>query len=197
MTKSIASDLLTALNEPSCEPFYALEVLFDDADGTRYDQAGYTGARAVRLWTGHGDRTIDGETYIGSGDVMQISGLEEVSDLSAQGASVTLSGIPSSIMSLALTEPYQGRFARIILGERSVSTFMVPFSGICDEMPIAHSPDSVRITLTIESKLIKLQQSNIRRYTSANHKLRHPNDTFFDWVTSLADKEVVWGRNVS
>lgn len=197
MTKAIDSGLLAALTSPTCQPYYAVEALFDDADGDRYDEAGYTGDRAIRLWTGLGERTITGKTYVGGGGVLQISGLEEAADLSAKGASVTLSGISPSIMSLALSEPYQGRFVRILLGEASQSSTMEVFSGLIDKMDIAHSSESVTITLTIESKLVTLQRSNIRRYTSANHKLRHPTDTFFDAVSSLADKEIVWGREVS
>lgn len=221
MSRSIPAELLTALTQGAIEPYYAVELLFD--------------AGAVRLWTGYGDKVIDGETYIGSGSLLQISGLEEVADLSAKGASITLSGISSSIMSLALQEPYQGRTGRILFGARNVADFVQPnqtyivnslnpelvldfveeyyssennaipaytdfievFSGLIDEMPINDDATSVTIGLTIESKLITLQRNNVRRYTSANHKLRHPTDTFFDWVTQLADMEIVWGRTIA
>jgi hypothetical protein len=197
MTKAIDSGLLAALTSPTCQPYYAVEALFDDIDGDRYDEAGYTGNRAVRLWTGIGNRSIGGATYIGSGDILQISGLEEAADLSAKGASVTLSGISPSIMSLALGEPYQGRFVRILLGEASQSAYLEVFSGLIDKMDISHSGESVTIGLAVESKLVTLQRSNVRRYTSANHKLRYQTDTFFDTVSSLVDKEIVWGREVS
>lgn len=183
MSRSISAELLTALTQGAIEPYYAVELLFD--------------AGAVRLWTGYGDKVIDGETYIGSGALLQISGLEEVADLSAKGASITLSGISSSIMSLALQEPYQGRTGRILFGARDVSGFIEVFSGLIDEMPINDDATSVTIGLTIESKHITLQRNNVRRYTSANHKLRHPTDTFFDWVTQLADMEIVWGRTIA
>lgn len=196
MTRSVPSDLLTALTQDVIEPFYAVEFLFDDEDGTSSTEAGYVGDRAIRLWTGYGDRTIGSDTYLGTAGLLNISGLEEVADLSAKGASVTLSGISSGIMSLALQEPYQGRQATIIFGERSVSSTITSFSGLIDEMPIRDGGESVTINLTIESKYITLQRSNVRRYTSANHKLRHPADTFFDWVTQLADAEIVWGRKI-
>jgi hypothetical protein len=190
MTKALTTALVNALTADGAQPFYAVEMLFD--------------AGAVRLWTGIGDRTIDGQTYTGSGSLLAISDLEEAADLSAKGATVTLSGISASIVSLALTEPYQGRRARILLGEASLdasldassTNFAEVFSGYMDVMNITHSGESVRIQLTIESKLIALQRPNVRRYTAENHKLRHPNDTFFDWVASLQDKEIAWGRKV-
>lgn len=197
MSRSIPAELLTALTQDAIEPYYAVELLFDDEDGTSSSEAGYASNRAIRLWTGFGDRTIGGNTYVGTGSLLQISGLEEVADLSAKGASVTLSGISSSIMSLALQEPYQGRAANILMGEASVASTITTFGGIIDEMPINDDATSVTINLTIESKMISLQRNNVRRYTSANHKLRHPTDTFFDWVTQLADMEIVWGRTIA
>lgn len=197
MSRSIPAELLAALTQDAIEPYYAVELLFDDEDGTSSSEAGYAGNRAIRLWTGFGDRTIGGNTYVGTGSLLQISGLEEVADLSAKGASVTLSGISSSIMSLALQEPYQGRAANILMGEASVASAITTFGGIIDEMPINDDATSVTINLTIESKMISLQRNNVRRYTSANHNLRHPGDTFFDWVPQLADMEIVWGRKIA
>lgn len=193
MTRAIPAALLTALTQEAIEPFYAIEMLFDDTDGTSYNEAGYQGNRALRLWTGYGDRTISSATYIGAGEVINISGLEETSDLSAKGATVTFNGIDTDIMTLALSEPYQSRKARILFGEASVSDTIEVFSGLMDVMSIEHSGDTVNISMAIESKLITLQRANIRRYTSENHKLRHPGDTFFDFVSDLQDKSIQWG----
>lgn len=180
MSRSIPSAIVTALAQEQVTPFYAVEMNFDSG--------------SIRLWTGYGERTIDGQTYIGTGTLLDISGVEEVSDLSAKGVTVTLSGIPSSVISLALQESYQGRTARVLFGVADVADHVEVFSGLMDVMTIQDSGDSVTVQLTIESKLVTLQRANVRRYTSANHKLRHPNDTFFDFVTDIADKELVWGR---
>jgi len=54
--------------------------------------------------------------YTGAGQLMSISGLTEVSDLSAQSATLTFSGIPSDVIGLALREPYQRRECKIYFG---------------------------------------------------------------------------------
>jgi len=56
------------------------------------------------------------KVYTGAGQLMAISGLTEVSDLSAQSANLTFSGIPSDIVGLALREPYQRRECKIYFG---------------------------------------------------------------------------------
>lgn len=181
MSRTIPAAIVSALALPEVSPFYAVEMNFDGG--------------SVRLWTGYGDRTIDGETYLGTGNLLDISGIEEIGDLGAKGASISLSGIDASIISLALSEPYQGRTARVLFGVVDVDDFVEVFAGLMDVMTIQHSGASVTVQLTIESKLVRLQSANIRRYTQANHTLRHPNDDFFSNVTDIADKELLWGRN--
>ena len=116
MSRGSSSALLTALSADTIEPFFAVEALFDDDDDTRYNQNGYSGENAIRLWTGHGDKTIASNTYTGSGDLISIDGIEEVNDLSAKSLTVVVSGIDSTIISLALDEPYQRRLCRVYFG---------------------------------------------------------------------------------
>lgn len=193
--RNVPTDLITALNQSTCSPYYAVEFLTDDNDNTRWDQVGYTGENALRFWTGIGSRTINSETYQGAGGLLAINGLRESAELRANGATITLSGIDTSIMSLVLQEPYQGRRVNVYLGGDGVTSTVRVFAGIADTMPIKHSAESVQISLTVEHKIVGLQKANVRRYTSENHKLRHPTDTAFDWVISLQDKEIAWGRN--
>ena len=62
-------------------------------------------------------------------------------------------------------------------------------------MSIEDGGETSTITLTVESKLVALERGSNRRYTHENHIARHPNDTFFSYVTALQDKEIVWGRH--
>ncbi len=180
MSRTLPAGMIAALSGESITIFYAVELMFDSG--------------AMRIWTGYGDKTINGETYVGGGGLLNIEGITEVADLTAAGITVSLVGIPATMLSLALTEPYQGREARIYFGVEGVTDALEIFSGLMDVMTIEHSGESVRVSMAIESKLVTLQRPNVRRYTSANHKLRYPTDTFFDYVTDLQDKEVVWGR---
>lgn len=180
MARTLPAGMATALAQGSVTLFYAVEMLFDN--GT------------IRLWTGYGDKTINSQTYTGAGTLLNIDGIAEVADLNASGITISLSGISSSVISLALQENYQGRVAKVYFGVEGVSGVVEVFSGFMDVMTIQHSGDKMNVTLSIESKLVTLQRPNIRRYTSGNHKLRNPGDTFFDYVAKLQDKEVVWGR---
>lgn len=180
MARTIPSSFLTALGQKEVVPFYAVEMLFDSG--------------AVRFWTGYGDRTIQAETYIGAGSLLSISGLEEVSDLSAKSATLTLSGVPSEIVSLALQEPYQRRKCRILFGLTNDTNALELFSGVMSQMDIEDTAETAVISLTVESKLVELEKSRPRRYTHESQQARFPGDTFFSYVADLQDRQVVWGR---
>ena len=59
-------------------------------------------------------------------------------------------------------------------------------------MVIEDSPESGSITVTVDSKLVELEKASNYRYTSESHKARHPNDTFFDFVAAIQDKQIVF-----
>ena len=176
MSRTVPSAILTALAQPEVEPFYAVEIDLDSGP--------------LRLWTGYGERTIEGNVYTGGGNLIGISGLEEVADLSAKEVTLTLAGVPSTAISLALTEPYQRRKVRILWGVRGEDAYVEVFSGSLNQMVIEDSPDSGTISVTVDSRLVELERSSNRRYTSESHKTRYPNDTFFDFVAAIQDKQI-------
>lgn len=183
-TRNITSALATALSADEIAPFFALDLEFSSGE--------------LNLWTGYGDVTINGKTYNGAGNMLSISDIEETSDIKAAGATLQLSGIPSSILSLALNEPYQGRICTVYFGVTSDTTEMTEiFSGYMDQMNIAESGETSTIELTVENKLVDLEKVKSIRYTSAYQKSKYPNDKGLDFVEDLQDKNLVWGRSSS
>ena len=194
MSRTIDSGLLTALTGNSVEPYYAVELMFDTKSITGVD-GNPVNVGPLRLWTGLGNRTIGGETYTGTGSLLNIAAAEEVGDLSAKGMVLTLTGLASSIISIALQEPYQRRIAKVYLGEQSVTPVVEIFSGFMDTMQISDEPETSTIVLTIESKLVELERSRNWRYTDESHKARYSGDSFFSFVQSIQDQQVAWGRS--
>ena len=197
MSRTIDSGLLAALTGNAVEPFYAVELLFDvktttDVNGDPIDIG------PMRMWTGLGNRTINvrgtDQVFAGTGALLNIAAAEEVGDLSAKAMTISLTGLDSSIISLAMQEPYQRRKARVYMGEKSVSSVVEIFSGQMDTMQITDEPDMSTVVMTIESKLVELERSRNWRYNDESHKARHSDDTFFSYVQSIQDQQVAWGR---
>jgi hypothetical protein len=63
-----------------------------------------------------------------------------------------------------------------------------------DVMGIEDSGDTANINVTAESRLIDLERSRERRYTSEDQKINYPNDKGLEFIADLQDKELVWGR---
>lgn len=197
MSRAIPSSLLSALIGDSIQPYFAVELMFDTRTTTDIN-ANNIEVGPLRMWTGLGDRTItvqgSSQVFTGTGSLLTIGDLEEVGDLASKSVELTLSGIPTSIVSLALQEPYQRRVMRLYLGEQSDSSVVEIFSGKMDKMTIVDEAESSTINLTVESKLIELERPSGWRYTNENHQSRYDKDTFFSYVQSLQDQTLVWGK---
>lgn len=182
-SRDITAVVENALVQDLIRPFFAVELNFDTSP--------------VRLWTGTGNATIDGETYVGTGSLLNISSVEETAELAVRGATLTLTGVPSELISLALSETYQGRTCRIFFGVVDGSTYSnltEVFSGYMDQMNIEEGPDFGTIELAVENKLIDLERARVRRFSSGYQKAIYPNDKGFDFVEDLQDKQITWGK---
>jgi len=169
-----------------------------------FSDASFTGFLAVelkftsgtlRLWNGYGDLTVDGQTYTGGGNLINVSAIEERAEIGAKGVSMTLSGVSSSILATALTENYQYKEANIFIGtiaNGTVSSYKV-FSGRMDVMTINEEGETCAISLTAESRLIDLERSRVRRWTSEDQKQIDSTDKAFEFINSLQEAAIKWG----
>jgi len=180
-------------------PFFAIEIYFKEGELTFGDETISGGP--LYFWTGLGEITIGGITYTGAGQFLQISEVTDTADLRAAGATVTMSGLPVEIISLALQQPYQGRLCKIkfgmmnanrnntvdeegtiiVLEDRSAldnsegdPAILIPlFTGYMDQMNISENPDSATVVLSLENKLIDLEVQKAERYTSEFQKKKY------------------------
>lgn len=184
MSRDITTQVSNALDDSVITPFFAVDL--DLSSGPLY------------VWSGYGDLVIGSKTYLGAGQLLNISSVSETTEMEAKGASITMSGIPSSFLSLALQEPYQGRECRIYFGvTSSPSDYVEVFSGELDQMNIEDGPDTSAISVTAENVLIKLERPVVRRFSDQDQKSRFPSDRGLEYVATLQDKDILWGRTAS
>lgn len=184
MSRDVTISVLNALDDAVVYPFFAIDI--DFSSGPLY------------VWSGYGDLTIGAKTYLGAGQLMTLSSVEETTEMEAKGATVTMSGIPSSFLALALTEAYQGRECRIYFGMTSApSDYVEVFSGELDQMNISEEANTCTIAVTVENVLIRLERPVVRRLTNEDQKSRFPSDVGLEYVAALQDKEIFWGRTTA
>tara|TARA_R110000744_G_scaffold311151_1_gene418748 strand:- start:20 stop:577 length:558 start_codon:yes stop_codon:yes gene_type:complete len=185
MSRSVTTAFNNQILANELTPFVAVSLAF--SDGTFYS------------WTGYRNISFGGNTYIGSGDIINIGPIQETGEIKANGVQITLSGLPSDLISAALTDPYQGRTAKIFFGVLDANGGVVAdpymtFKGKMDLMTIEDGGDSATIAVTAESRLIDLDRSRERRFTSEDQKIDFPNDKGLEFITSLQEKAIVWGN---
>lgn len=155
---------------------------------------------AVRVWNGQGDLSWNSQTWRGLGEFGSVSPIEEGVDLSARSVTFQLRGIPSDLLTAAMTDHYQGREASLWLAALTDAGAIVAdpfkiFSGRMDVMEVIDDGRTGAITLTGESRLIDLQRSRERRYTDEDQQFAYPGDRGCEYVAGLQNKQLPWGGN--
>ena len=181
MPRTMSSLMQAAAAASVVEPFFAIEL--------------YLPTQTLRMWTGNYTITISGNAYIGAGDVISVSEIQETGDIQAAGATIGINGIPTSYLSMALTSQYQGRSCKIFFGVVSSPADMVEvFSGEIDTMDIDEKGDTCTIVVTFENVLVLLERPVVRRFTHEDQQTRYPGDLGLKFVATLQDKEIFFGR---
>lgn len=219
MSRDLTTEFVGGLQQNVVYPFFAVEMMFDVRSGTDVN-GNPIEYGPLYFWTGYGELDLGGKTYLGAGSLVNISSVEETTEIEAKGAVVTMSGIPSAFLSQALKEPYQGRECKIYFGlwiKDSLITTEASdtitaenlfefvsgndtkylaeiFSGELDQMNISEEGHTAVVSVTAENIMIKLERPVVLRFTNEDQKSRYPADKGLEFVAGLQDKEVFWGK---
>jgi hypothetical protein len=153
MTRDLTTLVSNSLDQAVVTTFFAVDIDFD--------------SEPLYVWNGYGDLVIDGKTYLGAGQLLGISTVEETTEMEAKGASLTLSGVPSLFLAAALTQPYQGRECRIYFGVfKSPVADWILQSGFWDDTGIWYDDElwndaSITLSDYVEVFSGELDQMNI------------------------------------
>lgn len=183
--RDLTSGMQLEVLEGTVRPAWLVRMVFDS--GTLY------------VWSGEGDLEWGGNTYTGVGHLGSISDIVETSELRAEGIALTLTGIPSANIGLALADARQGKevdvwFALLGADLVPVEDPFLAFSGFTDVPTIEDGPEYSTITFTCESRLIDLERPRHRRYTNEDQQSDYPGDRGFEHVAHVAGGGLVWGE---
>ena len=181
----IDASIINRLGASEQNIFFALKAEFDSDD--------------ILIWTGTDDLIINSETYIGAGSLLTISSMEETTELASNGVVVSISGMDATVVNLALTENYQNRPITIFLGyvmggTNEVAGTITLFKGRMTSLVINDTPAGSSVTIDSESRLVDLDRPSHFRYTKESQNFLHSGDTSLNRVSSLQDKQIVWGK---
>jgi hypothetical protein len=182
--RDLTAGMQSAISATEVEPILLFEGVFKNSE--------------VYAWSGYGTILWDGKAWVGTGTFLSVSEVSENSDTSATGATVTLNGIPSPLISLTLAECKQGALGRIYFGIFSngavLADPLIMFEGKLDVPTIEEGAETSSITITYESRLIDLERPRLTRYTKEDQIRLFAGDKGFDYVPSIQEQNITWGR---
>lgn len=185
MSRSLTAGVQSAIADDQVRPFLLFEGEF--VSGT------------IRAWNGIGDLAWSSYTWSGVGSLINISAIEEASDVKASGITVVLNGVSQTNISLALSDCRQGKPGKIWIGFMNTSNAIISdpylvFDGRLDTANIDEGAEFASVSLSYESRLIDLQKPRNIRYTHEEQQRLFAGDMGLEFVASLQEMEVTWGR---
>lgn len=184
MTRTLTNDTKTELTESEVEIVFFVEIDFRSGP--------------FRAWSGLGIKSWNGETWLGAGNLLEISPMAETTEIKATGIIITMSGLNSAMVSLALTDAEQNRFVRCYMGFLNPDKTVIVdpylfFSGLVNFVKIEQDGDVSKVILTAENDLIQLQRPRIRRYTHEDQQIEFPADLGFEHINEIQEWSGFWG----
>jgi hypothetical protein len=139
---------------------------------------------------------LDGNTYLGLGDLGQIDAITETSAELPQ-VKFTLSGVDPTMLSLALQEPVQGKAVRVKFAIFDPSSgalldVRMRYAGFLDVMAISDGKDSATIAVTSESAMLDLLRPGGLLYSDADQQALNPSDLSMQYINDQVEQKLVW-----
>jgi hypothetical protein len=151
----------------------------------------------LNLWTGPGTISWGSKNWLGVGDLIEISPIDETVDVVANGAVISLNGNPPANVALALSDTRQGKPGKVWLGAMAGGTVIadpyLAFEGKLDVPQIEDDAGGATIRVSYEHSLIALERPNERRYTDQDQKIDYPSDKGLEYIPALQDANIKWG----
>jgi hypothetical protein len=153
-------------------------------------------------WTGYRPLTWNGMTFQGVGDLGDIAGISEDCEVEAKGVVLSLSGIPSDLISNVLWEvrvlgTVKVWFALFDATGAIIADPVLAYQGKMDAPATEDNGETCTATINVENVLVDLNRAVYRRFTNEDQQQDYPGDTAFQYVAGLQEQITFWGRSPS
>ena len=155
----------------------------------------------ARNWTGFGNLFLDGETFVGKGDLVSFGGIAFNADDIATSITITLSGVDAQHIAEARTmPPIRGRAQQIYLQFFDADTLaplddkLLIADRVMDVMRWSGSGPSQRtISVTSEDVWSERVTAEYANWSNADQRMLFPGDRGLEYIAELVPgKRVEW-----
>jgi len=140
--------------------------------------------------------TVGGITYLGAGGLGRIDAVQD-SPAEIKPLSFELSGVPSTQIALALSEPVRGKAVRLKTLLFDPATYQ-PFTprlrwqGLCDVMAIDEGSGTATIKVTAEHGAIDLLRPTVSYWSDAEQRRLFAGDPSLQFQADQVEQKIVW-----
>lgn len=182
MTQLFSNSILAELEKDTPRLVVAVEILYTSTP--------------VRAHTGVGTYVIDGQDYIGVGQLGDISAIPQTSKSSPSNVDLTMSGLDPTLVAQTLNERSQGRKAKIMLcsiGEdESITSVSVLFSGRVSSQTYTYGKKT-SVVVQLVDRFADWERAGTKRFDYESHLARYPGDRIFKYLSQMASLPIYWG----
>lgn len=146
-----------------------------------------------------GTYTWGGNDWLGTGDLGEISQLQEGAEVSPYKITLSLSGLDSTISGAALTEDYYLQPVTVYLGalasdDTLIADPTIVWEGAMDQMELSVGAEGGdAIVLTAESELARFDRASNLKYTDAQLQTDFSGDLAFEFMSDIEGSKIRWG----
>ena len=185
MSRDLTSAVQAELPKMNLRPVIFVEAVF--TSGT------------LRVWSGIGTISWNGQTWTGVGNLGEISPISEGTEPHADGIELSLSGIPSDLIMKALGECRLNAPVKLWLGVLNEADAVIvdpyeSFGGRMDVPSVEEGGETSTIKLRVENRLVDFNRARERRFTHEDQQIDYPGDLGFEYVAGLQEWNGVWGK---
>ena len=144
------------------------------------------------------DLVFEGITYKGAAGLGTIAQIEDSIGSEVKGLQLTMSGLASELLALALADATVVQGAQLVIRlaileeDGTIIDAPVDWLGYLDTMPIQADGDTCTITVTAESSAVDLLRGNAMTTSNADQQALYPGDRAFEYIVSQDGVPVVW-----
>lgn len=185
MSHALDTDFAAEIEKPKLNPAFAIFIDLPDP---------------VYAWTGIGELTFGGNTYLGTGSFGALEALHEATDGSAIGLKATLNSIPSE-MAADIDDQFR-KGARMDIYALAVNDSWTAVVGQpkliqrlrTDTCDITDGGDTMTVAIQGESRMREQARPTIKRYTDEYQQRKHPGDLFFQYLPAMTEVPILWAQ---
>lgn len=182
ITNPFSQTVAEAMAKPHVVMVLAAAIYFDS--GTSY------------VHTGVGEILIDGNIFIGIGDLSEVGSVKEQNTTSASQVALTLSGLSQFLLATSLNEPVVNRrittYVAVLDEFHTSVAWNVLSKGVVTSTQAVLGEENA-VTYNISNVFEKWSKGRPYRYTDESHQKRHPADRFFRYISQMAERSLFWG----